>query len=180
MFSPSSAYENRRPKPARPLWSLPTRTAALRNTASSCWRPSNLWVQIAPSVGACWLRHVSDHWSQVSVLCSDAARSEHLPSQGHSRHEAHHPEVPGREVWIPGELTALCFFPVLAALTLCSLRTCFKYIYFCAAWNTTQILLVFCLFSRIASRWRKWMMKSTAASWVAVSSNWSEGYWESA
>ena len=41
----SSGYGSPRLQPARLSWSLLMLTATLRNTASSCWRPSNLWVK---------------------------------------------------------------------------------------------------------------------------------------
>lgn len=46
MFSPLSGFESPRLQPARRLWSLRMLTATLRNMEFSCWRPSNLWVQL--------------------------------------------------------------------------------------------------------------------------------------
>lgn len=49
--------------------------------------------------------------------CADAPRPEHVPAQGHTRHEAHHPQVPGCEVWISGEAAALAVSSVAVQFT---------------------------------------------------------------
>ncbi len=56
------------------------------------------------SVWCFWL-HIK-HLSIISCY-ADAARSEHVPSQSHTRHKAHHPQVPGCEVWVSGKEAAL-------------------------------------------------------------------------
>lgn len=85
------------------------------------------WVCLARTANLCCLGLVSTF---LASCCVDAPRSEHIPSQGHTRHEAHHPQVPGCEVWIFGELTTLCYLLFCVAYLICSTRS------LCSAWYT--------------------------------------------